>query len=220
MSNDPATPSRRLLDPIDRIAEILFGLIMVLTFTGSLSIAESNHAEIRTMLIGAVGCNLAWGFIDSVMYLMIRLIEHGRSILILRAVRQAADSERAHRIIANALPPVVASISSVEDLEKIRQKLRQLPEPPAKPRLSKRQFLEAFMVFLAVFSTTFPVVIPFIFMHDAQLALRVSNGIAIVMLFLAGFSLGRYAGYAPWRLGVAMVLVGSALVAITVALGG
>ena len=60
----------RVLDPSERLAEVLFGLIMVLTFTGSLSIAEAGREDIRAMLIGAVGCNIAWGIIDGVFYLM------------------------------------------------------------------------------------------------------------------------------------------------------
>src|SRR5438094_10039595 len=59
--------SRRVLEPIDRVSEVLFGLIMVLTFTGSLSVAEAGRENIRTMLIGALGCNLAWGIIDGVL---------------------------------------------------------------------------------------------------------------------------------------------------------
>ena len=51
----------RVLDPSERIAEVLFGLIMVLTFTGSLSIADAGANDVRVMLIGALGCNLAWG---------------------------------------------------------------------------------------------------------------------------------------------------------------
>ena len=38
---------------------------MVLTFTGSLSVAEAGRDDVRTMLIGALGCNLAWGIIDA-----------------------------------------------------------------------------------------------------------------------------------------------------------
>ena len=60
----------RVLDPSERIAEVLFGLIMVLTFTGSLSIADAGENDVRVMLIGALGCNLAWGLIDAVLYLM------------------------------------------------------------------------------------------------------------------------------------------------------
>ena len=76
------------------------------------------------------------------------------------------------------------------------------------------------MVFLLVFLAMFPLAIPFLVMHDASLALRVSNAVAIVMLFTTGYLLGRYAEYHPWRLGSVMVLVGVALVAITIALGG
>ena len=57
--------SKRALDPIERVAEVVFGLIMVLTFTGSLSVATAGNAEVREMLIGALGCNLAWGVIDA-----------------------------------------------------------------------------------------------------------------------------------------------------------
>ena len=39
MSKDPLNTSKRALEPIGRVSEVLFGLIMVLTFTGSLSVA-------------------------------------------------------------------------------------------------------------------------------------------------------------------------------------
>ena len=42
-----------------------------------------------------------------------------------------------------------------------------------------------------MFLSTFPVVIPFIFMSNVGPALRVSNAIAIVMLFLTGYAFGR-----------------------------
>jgi VIT1/CCC1 family predicted Fe2+/Mn2+ transporter len=71
-----------------------------------------------------------------------------------------------------------------------------------------------------VFLSTFPIAIPFMLIRDARLALRVSNGIAIVMLFLAGYAFGRYASYHPWRMGLGMVLIGTVLVGITIALGG
>ena len=41
---------------------------MVMTFTGSISVAESGHGQIRDTLLGAIGCNLAWGIIDAGMY--------------------------------------------------------------------------------------------------------------------------------------------------------
>ncbi|MGB9256787.1 MAG: hypothetical protein WCC25_18250, partial [Candidatus Korobacteraceae bacterium] len=62
--------SKRVLDPLERLSEILFGVIMVLTFTVSLRVARADRTQVREMLIGALGCNLAWGLIDAIMYLM------------------------------------------------------------------------------------------------------------------------------------------------------
>ena len=67
--------SSRLLDPVQRISEILFGLIMAVTIVGSLSIAASGREEVRTVLVAALGCNLAWGLVDAVMYLLNTLTE-------------------------------------------------------------------------------------------------------------------------------------------------
>src|SRR2546430_11351159 len=119
--------SRRVLEPIDRVSEILFGLIMVLTFTGSLSIAEAGRDYVRSMLIGALGCNLAWGIIDGVLYLMGCLAEKGRGLLTFRAVRRAADPKEAQRHIADALPSVVASVLEPVEMESLYQRVGEKP---------------------------------------------------------------------------------------------
>ncbi len=214
-------PSWRALDPIDRISEALFGLIMVLTFTGSLSAAEAGHSEIRTMLIGSLGCNLAWGLIDAIFYLMARLSERAKGIGTLLAVHAATDADAARRAIADSLSPMLASLMPPMALDAVRQRIKEMPDPAAHPRLGKADWLAAFSSFLWVFLSTFPVVIPFIVMkEDAMRALRISNGIAIALLFLCGFFFGRESRMNPWVAGLAMVLVGVLLVGITIALGG
>ncbi len=220
MSDEPIKSSKRVLDPIDRVSEVLFGLIMVLTFTGSLSVAEAGRDNVRTMLIGALGCNLAWGIIDGVLYLMGCLAEKGRGLLTFRAVRTATNPTEAQRLIAEALPSVVASVLHPAELEAMHQRLKQLPEPPEHARLRQDDWLGAAGVSLLVFLSTFPVVIPFIFMRNAGPALRVSNAIAIVMLFLTGYAFGRMTGHHPWLVGISMVVLGSILVGLTIALGG
>ncbi|UWX04260.1 hypothetical protein H1235_02870 [Pseudoxanthomonas sp. NC8] len=52
--------SRRILEPGERAAEILFGVIMTMTFTGTLSIVDAGREDVRVMFIGALGCNIAW----------------------------------------------------------------------------------------------------------------------------------------------------------------
>ncbi len=220
MPDEPIKTTKRVLEPYDRISEVLFGLIMVLTCTGSLSVAGVGREAVHTMLLGALGCNLAWGIIDGVLYLMGCLAEQSKGLLTLRAVRQATDPRKAQRLVANALPPLVASILQPGELESVCQRLKDLPDPPERARLGNKEWLGALGVFLLVFLSTFPVVIPFIFMQNAWLALRVSNAVAIVMLFLTGYAFGRITGRHPWVVGVSMVVLGGILAGLTLALGG
>src|SRR5262249_47529473 len=113
----------RVLDPMSRVSEVLFGLIMVLTFTGSLSVATAGRGEVREMLVGALGCNMAWGVIDAMLYLLGVLAERGRSLSALRALRKAADPEKARALVADALPPLVASVLEPGELDSMRGRL-------------------------------------------------------------------------------------------------
>jgi VIT1/CCC1 family predicted Fe2+/Mn2+ transporter len=216
----PEEKRRRVLEPTERFSEILFGLIMVLTFTGSLSAASSAREEVRTMLVGAIGCNLAWGIVDAIMYVMNSLAERGRNLLSFRALRDASSPEEARRIVAGALPPAVAKVLTDEELDTMRRRVAALPEPPKYAALSRQDLLQAAAVFLLVFLSTFPVVIPFLVMHDAPQALRISNAIALALLFYGGYEYGRYSGFRPWRSAFVMVAIGVGLVALTIVLGG
>jgi VIT1/CCC1 family predicted Fe2+/Mn2+ transporter len=193
---------------------------MVLSFTGSLSVAEAGRTEVRTMLLGALGCNLAWGFIDGVFFLMGCLAEKGRNLVALRSLRQATDAAQAQRLIAGVLPPMIASILQPAEFETMRARLKALPAPPERAHLPKEDWLGAGAVFLLVFLSTLPVVIPFTFMKDVTLALRVSNAIAIAMLFLTGYAFGQITGRRPVVVGISMVVLGAVLVSATIALGG
>src|SRR5688500_5723626 len=125
----------RVLEPSERIAEVLFGLIMVLTFTGSLSVAEAGRDDIRAMLIGALGCNIAWGIIDGLLYLMGSLGEKSRGLAVYQGVHAASDPKQARQLIADALPSVVASVLEPTDLDRMRERLQGLPKPPGRARL-------------------------------------------------------------------------------------
>jgi hypothetical protein len=220
VSDDLLGSSRRLLDPIERISEILFGLVMVLTTTCSFSVGGAGHTEVRQMLVGALGCNLAWGLIDAIMYLMARSSERGRGVLALHKVRNAVDPIRAHRVIAGAMPPLLASAMSPSAFESLRRALKDLPEPSTLSRWTKDDLLAGVGVFLLVVGATLPVVLPFTLVSGPLRALRISNAIAIGMLFLSGYVFGRYSGDSPWKMGLAMVALGSAMVGLTIALGG
>jgi len=211
---------RRLLDPIDRISEILFGLIMALTFTCTINIVEADRAEVKDTLIAAIGCNIAWGIVDAVMYLLESLAERGRNKRILQFVQTTNETELAKQHIADALPPVIASVLSSEQLERLRQQLSAVPESSMRIRITRADLKTALGIFLLVFISTFPVAIPFLIVHDPKPALRLSNLVAIVLMFVCGWLLAQYGGYNRIVSSVIMTLIGVGLVALTISLGG
>jgi len=212
--------SRRVLDPIDRTSEILFGVIMALTFTGSIRVADAGHEDIRGVLVGAIGCNLAWGLVDATMYLMAAFMARARLFVTLKAIRRIHTPEAAHGLILDLLPSALSSALTAADVETLRERLNQ--QAPASPvvTFTRADWLGAAGVFLLVCLSTFPVVVPLMVVREPRLALRISNTVAVLMLFILGTLLGRYAGRPGWRTGLGMVTVGLALVAVTVALGG
>ena len=143
-----------------------------------------------------IGCNIAWGLVDAVMFLMTSLTERGHGLLTIRAVRAAVGPEAAYQVITGAVPPLLASIMK-DDLEKLRLGLLEVRDLPPAPALTRDDWLGALAVFLLVFLSTFPLVIPFLVFGDMHFALRMSNLIAIVLLFFTGYFLARHGGHNP-----------------------
>ncbi|WP_131107546.1 hypothetical protein [Pseudomonas sp. Sample_10] len=210
----------RVLDPVDRVTEVIFGLLMAMTFTGTISVATANQEEERTMMIAALGCNLAWGLADAVMYLLRTVIERTRNRTLFAGLRAGADASAGQALIADALPPRIATAAGTEGLEVLRQRLVASPATPNYPVLRLEDFKGALGVFLLVVLATFPLVVPFLLLEQTGLAVRLSNLIGLVVLFVAGWLLARYAGAKPWQGAVAMAVVGAALITAIIALGG
>ena len=209
-----------VLSPVDRVSELLFGLFMALTFVGAVSVAEAGDVEIRRMLVAALGCNLAWGLADAVMYLVRTITDRGRSLTLARSVRAAASAEAGRKHIEDSLSQTIAGLVSPVEIEAIRERIVAQQNVPSRPRLQRDDLLAAFAVFLIVTASTFPVVLPFMLIENVALAKNLSRVIALTMLFFGGLALGRFAGYGSWRAGLLMAGLGTALVAAIRALGG
>ena len=219
MSITPGDERKRLLDPVDRISEILFGLIMAVTIVGSLSIATAGRNEMHAVTIAALGCNIAWGLVDAVMYLVRTVTERTRKRVLAKRI-VSADAETAHRLIVQALPDSIAAFTGPDEIEGMRRRLLTA-RLDTHPILVGRDYLEAFAVFLLVVIATFPVVAPFMVTSDPALAMELSRAISLTMLFLAGFALARYAGIArPVWIGIIMAVLGAVLIVAVMALGG
>ncbi len=219
----PRPPSqlvRGVLTPYDRGSEILFGLIMALTITGALSVTHATEREARTLFVTTLACNVAWGLVDAVMYVLNGLLSRGRDSLLARALRE--DENRAHApvLLAEVLPEALVETLSPAELDALRRKLAAHPDLHLPPRLQGEDLLGAVGVFVLVVASTFPVALPFLLLPDLKLAMVVSRGVSLLLLFVGGYFVGRYSGLRPVRVGLGVLAIGVVLVAVVTALGG
>ena len=214
----------RYLDPASSLGEILFGLIMTLTFTlgAGLIIEDEGREGARQLLIAVIGCNIAWGIIDGALYVVGQLFDRGRYRKLGMAIRAAADKSVATRLVAEELDPVVSDVLSRPESESLYARIADniMKKPVATGGAKKEDWLGAFTSFWLVVITSAPAAIPFLLIDDARLALRVSNAILLGLLFLTGYWWSRYTLGKPWLTGMVFLLGGGLLVLAAIALGG
>ena len=208
-----------VLNPVDRISEVLFGLIMVLSFTGAIS-ASTDARDVRELLWAALGCNIAWGLVDAIMFLMNVAIERGHAINVIKKIHVAKTPEEVGEILKDEIQPVIAGLMSDAELSELSDRVKKLPVPSERLLITPTDLWAGIQIFLLVFLCTFPVAIPFGIFDDLEVAMRTSNGIALLLLFIGGFLLGKYAGFRKGITAILYTLIGIALVALTMALGG
>ena len=222
------TPSRqsfvrRYLDPTETLSEVLFGLIMVLTFTlgAGLIVKEGTEATTR-MLLGILGCNVAWGLIDGAMYVMSSMLERSRKARLLQSVQKAASEEDALAMVGRELDPRLEPFTSLEERTRLYPAVlnRLIKVTPEQTLVKKEDVFGAIVIFWLVFLSTIPAVVPFLVFRDRFVALRVSNVLLLTMLFLVGYQWARATHSNPWIVGSFLLLVGLVMVGIAMALGG
>lgn len=213
----------RYLDPSDRLSEVLFGLIMVLTFTLTAGVAiREDPGAGRELLLAAIGCNIAWGIIDGAFFVMAALLERARKARAVATVQAAGDEKVALAEIARAVEGTITELATEEERQRlyraILEVVRRLPTPSVS--LRKEDFVGAFASFVLVVMTTFPAVLPFLFIDDPWIALRTSNLLLLLLLFGVGYQWGAHAYMNRWLVGILALLAGLGLVALAIALGG
>jgi len=209
-----------VLNPVDRISEVLFGLIMVLSFTGAISASTDAREDVRELLWAALGCNVAWGIVDAIMYLMNVAIERGHRIAIIKKIHSTVKPEEGGQILKDEIQPLIGSIMTTAELNELSSRLKELPEPSKKYLITGRDLWSGVQIFLLVFLCTFPVALPFAFLQELGVAMRVSNGVALILLSIGGYLLAGYAGFNRFITAIIYVIIGVLLVALTMALGG
>jgi VIT1/CCC1 family predicted Fe2+/Mn2+ transporter len=217
-----AEPKRRepILNTVDRVCEICFGLFMALTFVGAVKAVTAGEDEGYKMFFAALGCNLAWGLADAVMYLVRTLADRGQRLKLALAIQQEQDQAVGVRALRNALPATVEPLVEDADLERIRTRLATAPTLPPRANFVSGDFVGALGIFLLVVLGTIPVALPFLVVRDLTTALIASRVLTLVMLFIAGFALGRYTGAGAMKAGFAMIALGILLTMAIIKLGG
>ena len=216
----------RYLDPASTLGEVLFGLIMTLTFTlgAGIIIEDEGHEGARQLLIALIGCNIAWGLIDGVLYLAGQLFDRSRLRRVGQAVRGAADQRSAVTVVAGELDELLDHVTSPAERQelyaRIATNLRSGASPPKPNTISRADIVGAFTSFWLVVVSSIPAAIPFLLFDNARFALRVSNAILLAMLFVIGYWCARYTIAKPWLVGLALLVGGIALVVVAIALGG
>lgn len=209
----------RYLDPSEVLAELLFGLIMVLTFTLGAAVAGGYE---RGLILAAIGCNVAWGVIDGALVVMSNRYARRRRGNLIRAVHAAPDEESALAVIRDELESGVHAETRPDDREKVYRSIHALlsSAKPLPMHVRADDWMTALAVFILVVLPTLPAALPFFVIGDPHRALRGSNALLILLLFVAGHRWGRHIGMHPWLSGLVLTTIGSLLVVIAIALGG
>jgi VIT1/CCC1 family predicted Fe2+/Mn2+ transporter len=174
------------------------------------------------MLVGILGCNLAWGIIDGVLYVLGQVFERGRVRRIGLNLRQAGSDAAARQAVAGEFDAILADVTDDAERDRVYQHIvARVRGTPVKPnRVRREDLLGGLAAGWLVFACSFPAVLPFMVIDDPWVALRVSNVILLGLLFTVGWRAARQTLAKPWLAGVTFLLVGVLLVAVAIPLGG
>lgn len=200
--------------------EALFGVLMVLTFTNTFSVIKAGNHLVDDMLLGAVCCNLACGLLDGCFFILGAMIERSHHRTLVKAIRGSHDTRVMEQALTEVLPEFMNGLLAPADGAKLRERILDLPEPKRSDLPTWADIKGALAVLLWVLVVTFPVVLPFVFLDHPLISLRVSNGLAIIMLGVIGQRIAAYAGFRTWPAIIFMMLFGTSMVLVTIALGG
>ena len=213
------------LDPIDRLTEVMFGLFMTLTFTGTMSVTLSAGgtadagATVNGILLAAIGCNLAWGIVDGTVYVLATVTGRVRAAARIAVIR-AAGPDAAVPMVRAVFPEQAGAHLTDPEARLIAGWLRRNPPIMPIPGLCRDDLHAALAVFGLVTGATLPPILPFLLTQDVFLAMRLSNAVAVAMLVVIGWQLDLQMQNGSRTLRKVVPVVGIAMVAITIVLGG
>jgi VIT1/CCC1 family predicted Fe2+/Mn2+ transporter len=174
------------------------------------------------LLIAVLGCNIAWGIVDGVTYILANLMNRGARARLIATLKKSPNDPIATELANSRIDAVLGELLTPAQRQQLHQWVlegveRVEPEPI---RLTKADLYTGLACFLIVFGAALPVLLPFLLIPNEFVALRVSNGLTLAMLFMIGWRWAGFANMSRLKTGAALLAMGVVLVVITVALGG
>jgi hypothetical protein len=213
---------QRYLDPSDRLDELLFGLIMVLSITLGVSVATDEGGGASEMVWAIVGCNLAWGLIDGGMYMVMQLFDRSRRAQLIKKLNATNNQDEQLTTVGSVLDEYLTALTSADERRAlylgIARRLRAATIE--RTHLVAADFYGALALVWLMVVVTVPAVLPFLYFTDRFTAARASNAVVLLMLFAVGFKVARTVHVGPWALGLSTTVFGLAMVVIAMLLGG
>lgn len=213
----------RLITPAGRLQEMIYAIIMVLTVTSTVSRTLPDSEEgMRTLVFAVLGCNIAWGIVDGVMYVLTSLFNKNRALKMVKDATSAVTGDEALSIIDGEFNPPFEWMLEKDERRKLNEEILDhvIRLNPPVATVTRYDLMGGVVCFIVTFLTTLPAVVPFYFMSEMDPAIRLSNAIALSMLFMVGVEYARYTNKNPIKTAVGLVFLGGVVVIVTIILGG
>ena len=212
-------------------AEAIYGVIIVMTFTSVLRsngvVFEQMHA---TIILAALACCIAWGITDGLFYVWERSSILRQENHVIRLSRSESQGESAVSLVGDELDDTILRyIPREKRLDLYRKLVQYLSGAQEGNRMSLRDTATIVLgTSLLSLGAGLVVVVPFflgsfpvLHLGDAEIALKVSNLLGILLLFGVGVYRAVRRDLASKIIsGFGTALIGIIIAGITIALGG
>jgi VIT1/CCC1 family predicted Fe2+/Mn2+ transporter len=171
-------------------SEPMFGVIMVVCFTSVLrAFPDASDQVVRTILISALFCCIAWGLVDGIFYAWEAHYElEKKKKLQVQAHKAQGDAKNARELVEDDLGDTIVDLMDEKDKEQIYQIIEKNVFGVDLGSVSiKEDILTVLIAFSLVVGSSIIVMLPFLWISPATAALKVSNIAGILLLFVMGF---------------------------------
>jgi len=211
------------ITPVGRLQEIIYALIMVITVSSTVSRAVPDTEEgIQTLILAVLGCNIAWGIVDGVMFVLTSLFNRNKSLKMVKDATNAMTGDEALSVIDGEFNPPFEWMLGDDQKKKLNEEILDhvIRLRPPGTGITRDDVTGGMFCFVVTFLTTLPAIMPFYFIGEMEPAIRLSNAIVMTMLFFTGVEYAKYTDKNPLKTAISLTLLGAVVVVITILLGG